>query len=480
MIFKKKYIALAAAFSLAAASVTAQPDADYETVVSPDDESTANDGKKHYFTALTGAAVTSTGIFLWNKYMIGAGWTQVTADYVAHFYEHEQSWDKDWFWTNFVLHPYQGALSYMAGRSANLNRIESFGLATLTDFAWEYFCETNAPSKNDLVYSSVGAFPVGEMMYRLSLEADQIHYHMGYTLNPERIWSEFWTKQKPRGTTGNIYELALSFDLGTSYARTSFGYDLGNQYEVFPVFASPKIAIVYNDPYGHDSNEPYSQFNLDISFALGAGSGRAMKEMDESFFHDIRVMSDGMLFARAPAIGETASTLGLVFEYDFIWNNLIQLSSLAPGLAFKQRIPFEKSDMEWQLHGAWLALGTTQYDYLYRGATETPNSLFREYSYTTGAQLVARWKWKSLAGQALAFDLHGYAMYDFADQEQDFADTGWELLGLLTASYELPLSRRVRMGVKDELYVKKTLYSEVEDIFLVANTVSAFAKLQLK
>lgn len=439
-----------------------------------------NDGKKHYLTALSGAFVTCGGIFLWNKYMIGSGWTKVTWDYATHFYEHAQSWDKDWYWTNFVLHPYQGSLSYMVGRNANLNVLESFALATLTDFTWEYFCETNAPSKNDLVYSSLGAFPVGEMLYRLSLEADQLSSLLGYAINPERIWSEAWTKQKPRGTIGNIHELALSFDIGTNTTRTAFGYDLGTQYETFPVFASPKIAISYNDPYGHDSNQPYQQFNLDIAFAFGVPSGEGYSSIDQKIYHDVRIISDGMIFSRAPTFGETISTFGIVMEYDFIWNNVTQLSSLAPGLAFKQRIPLKKSDIEWQLHGAWIALGTTEFDYFYRGQMADTSDGYREYSYTTGAELVGRLRWKTLAGQSLSFDLHGYAMYDFYDQKQDALDTGWELIGLFGASYELPLSRVVHLGVQDQVYVKKTLYNEMDDLFLVSNSVSAFAKFQLK
>ena len=439
-----------------------------------------NDGKKHYLVAFTGAFVTDALIFSWNRLVLGAGWTRVTPEHAAHFYEHEPEWDTDWYWTNFVLHPYQGALSYMVGRSANLNRIESFALATLFDFGWEYFCETTSPSKNDMVYSSLGAFPVGEMLYRLSLEAEQLHALFGYVVNPERLWSEFWTRQKPRGTVGNIHELALSFAVGTTYARTTFGYDIATQNELFPVFASPKIAIVYNDPYGHDSNNPYSQFNMDIRFAFGAPSGEGITSLYEKLFFDISIMSDGMLLARAPELGDTAVTLGPVLEYDFIWNNVVQLSSLAPGFAFKQRIPLANSDIEYQLHAAWLALGTTQFDYLYRGVVAAPDYLFREYSYTTGAELVARFRWRTLAGQALTFDLHGYAMYDFADQEQDCADTGWELIALATAGYELPLSRVVRLGIEDQLYAKRTLYRRLEDVTLLTNSARVFVKWQLK
>ncbi len=469
----------------AAASSPADSESDitFDAAVVPQEPSASeNDGRKHYLAALTGAAFIYGGLFTYNRYVLGSGWTKVNWEYASHFYEHEQKWDTDWYWTNFVLHPYQGSLAYMAGRSANLNRLESFALATVCDFSWEYFCETNAPSKNDLVYSSIGAFAVGEMLHRLSLEADQIHWLLGYAINPERLWTEAWTRQKLSGTTGNIYELSLSTAVGTCFARSAFGYGYGTQYETFPAFLSEKISVVYNDPYGHDSNDPYSQFNLDIAGSIGVASGDGYSSIDRCLFHDVRIISDGMLFARAPQLGsgDTQTTVGMVFEYDFIWSNLVQLSSLAPGVAFKQRIELDASDIEWQLHGAWVALGTTEFDYFYRGLMSDISSDYREYSYTTGAELVSRFRWKTLAGQALSLDFHGYAMYDFYGQKQDALDTGWEFVGLLTAGYELPVSKLVRLGLQNELYVKKTLFNEMENVCVLADTVSTFVKFQLK
>lgn len=437
-----------------------------------------NDGKKHYLVALSGSAITLGGIFLWNRFLIGSGWTKVNWDYMFHFYEHEMKWDTDWYWTNFVLHPYQGGLSYLAGRSANLNRIESFALATLADFVWEYFCETNAPSKNDLVYSSIGAFPMGEMLYRLSLEAGEIHRLLGYALNPERMWPELLLRQRPRGTVGNIFEFDIALNVGTAFMHSLFGDASRN--ELFPAFGTPKLSIVYNDPYGHDSNNPYSQFNLDVSFGLGVGSGYGTTAVHEKLFHDVRVMSDGMLFARARQGERTDTTLGMVFEYDFIWNNMWLLSTLAPGFAVKQRIRQEKSDIEWQAHVAANVLGTTDWGGAYRSQVSYDEGLDREYSYTIGAETVLRWKWRHTTGHTIAVDFHGYVMYDFADQKQLCADTGWECIGLGTISYELPLSAKVRLGVQDEVYVKKTWYTDLDGSFQVANSASVYAKLRLK
>ena len=437
-----------------------------------------NDGKKHYLVALSGAALWVGTVLFWDYYLIGASWAKVDWDWISHFYEHKLEWDYDWYWTNFVLHPAQGAMSYMAGRSANLNRIESFALATLADFTWEYFCEKTLPSKNDLIYSSIGAFPVGEMLYRLSLEAGEIHRALGYLVNPERMWSELLLRQRPRGTVGNIYEMSVGMNMGMAYMHSSFGSATVG--ETFPMIASPWLSIVYNDPYGHDSNNPYNQFNLDIIVGLGVGSGRGMTEINENLFHDVRIMSDGMLISRARQDDTTDTTFGLVLEYDFIWNNMWQLSSLASGLAVKQRVRQEKSDMEWQVHLTGIMLGTTDWARMYRNFYYDEDMMLREYSYTVGAETVLRWKWRHTSGHTLAVDVHGYFMYDFAGQKQSFTDTGWECIALGTVSYELPLSLRVRLGVRDEIYIKKTFYPNIDNVFQIANFPSVYAKLQLK
>ncbi len=444
-----------------------------------------NDGKKHYLSALAGTVIFAGGLFTYNKFILRSGWTKVTVDYARHFYEHEQKWDHDWYWTNFVLHPYQGAMAYMSGRSNNLNKIESFGLALLEDFTWEYFCETNAPSKNDLVYSSIGAFPVGEMLYRLSLEAGEINSLLGYLVNPERMVSELFTKQRPRGTVGNIYDFSLAVNAGAAWS--TFGLELkttaDNQNEVFPVIGTVTLDVVYNDPFGHDSNDPYSQFHLMATGGAGKGSGDGFDSTDEKIFHDVEIISDGMLFARSPDFGENRdTTVGLVMEYDFIWNNLVQLSSLAPGFAFKQRSRHDSFDIEWESHLAGIVLGTTEYGTMYRGNLSDKVEGNREYDYTIGGEAVLRWKIKSLKGASLGLDIHGYAMYEFEDQVQEFTDTGWDLIGLGTLNAEVPLSKVVRMGVKNVTYFKKAFYQGRDgfDTYQLSDYASVYAKFQLK
>lgn len=456
-----------------------------------DDE---NDGKKHWISAFGGMLIFNVGLATYNRYVIGSGWAQTGPDEWDHFWERKLAWDDDWYWTNFVLHPYQGSLYYMSARGSNLNVFESMLVTTVGSAFWEYLCETNAPSKNDMVYTTVGAFAVGEMMYRLSLAADSKSRVAGFVLNPMRLWTEFATKQKPKNPHGTIHELTFKVNVGSSQSYTNIlgtdeKVDMTNfdRNEFYPVYGGFEVYAVYNDPYTNDSNTPYNQFELKVAAAAGKGSGTGSDcnypDIDKNMMYNIEIESNGMLWSRSPVFAENVDTsLGFVMEYDFDWHSFYLISSLAPGLAIKQRINFDKSRFEWQLHGAWVALGTADNYYLRRSLLTTwpTDNTIRFYSYTTGAESVLKLKYATDKGSNIAFDFHGYAMYDFYNQLKHGADVGWEFIGKGTLSAEIALSKSVLLGASDRVFAKRTLYRHYPDVFEILNSASIYAKWKFR
>lgn len=456
-----------------------------------------NDGEKHWLVAAGGLLFWNVGLMTYNRFVIRAGWAQVGPDEWNRFWTRELAWDNDWYWTNFVLHPYQGTIYYNIARGANLGRPESFGLTVLGSAMWEYLCETNAPSINDMVYTTVGAFSLGEMLYRLSLEADEIHWLLGLAANPTRIWTQLWTRQRPLGTSGHIRGLSLRLALGNTAAATHLRKYRGDwpKSEVYPVFISPEASVVYGDPYGHDSNDPYSQFELEFGGALGVGSGHGADcqypTFDENFFYRIRLITSGMLISRAPERwnrGDVATTVGAAMEYDFDWNSYYMLSSLAPGGAVKQRRPAFGGTLEWQAHLAAILLGTSDFYYYHRDFdptfVEMRDSPSRPYNYNIGAQTKLSARWTAEGGSSLGASLRGYAMYDFGHQLQKFKDgsdatrTGWDFVAVATLQAEYALTRKVLVGVSDELYAKYGVYAPLSPVMQLVNTASAYCRLK--
>lgn len=456
-----------------------------------------NDEKKHPFVALGEVFFWNATLLSYNRFVCNAPWAKVGYDEWHKFWEREMKWDRDWYWTNFVLHPYQGSLYYMASRGSNLNPLESFGLTVFGSAMWEFFCEKNAPSINDMVYTTIGAFSVGEMLYRLSLEADEISQILGLVVNPTRLWTQLWTRQKPLGTTGNIHELSLRFSVGNSVGHTNIINYKGDYdgTEVYPVFFSPELYIEYKDPYGHDSNTPYSQFEFLFGGGIGKGSGKGsvcnFEELDKKLYYDIRVLTNGMMFSRALDLGENKETsIGMVMEYDFDWHSYYLLSSLAPGFAIKQRINFDSSKIEWQAHLAGIVLGTSDFYYYRRELSgyesENRDGTSAPYNYNIGAETKLSIKYKTDKGSSIGFNFRGYAMYDFYNQLQWLSNgehgtqVGWDFVGVGNLSAELAVSKLVRLGISDEVYSKYATYKHIDSVFQIVNTASVYAKLQLK
>ncbi|MCR5288509.1 MAG: DUF3943 domain-containing protein [Treponema sp.] len=443
-----------------------------------------NDGEKHYLLAFGGVAIISGTIYSWNRYVTKSDWSKVTLDYMAHFYEHEASFDIDWYWTNFVLHPYQGGLYYMIGRGSNLNKIESFALSAIGSTAWEYFAETNSPSINDMIYTPIGGFVVGEMLYRLSLEADSVSSLLGKALNPTRLYTEpFAGRQTKPDSKSNIHDVSFKFAVGTQKHYTSFSGTNApeNESELFPVFAYPEINIVYNDPYGWDTNDPCSQFELIFHAGAGANSDRAQGD-NKNIMYDVSLFANYILLSRAPETlnsDKKDTTIGFIFDYDFIWQNSIELSAIAPGFGYYQRLHRYNSDkIEWQFHQDWVILGSS--DYYYYLHNYVPQYTHGDYSYNTGSKTKFLWRYITKNGSIFHTDISLFALWDFPYQVQDGGSAGWDIIGIANVNYELSVSELINVGIGNSLYMKKGLYEDAPDLLQTAYTGTVYARLKTK
>ena len=50
---------------------------------------------------------------------------------------------------------------------------------------------------------------------------------------------------------------------------------------------APEFTVIYNDPYGHDSNSPFSQFELTMGGSFGKGSGVGVNSTEQNILYSI-------------------------------------------------------------------------------------------------------------------------------------------------------------------------------------------------
>jgi hypothetical protein len=437
--------------------------------------------KKNYLVALAGMVSVNLVIGGWNRFVSRSGWAQVYWDDIKEPWNRTIKFDRDWYWTNFVLHPYQGGLYYLAGRNANLNCFESLLLSTAGSFMWEYFFETNSPSTNDLVYTSIGGFVTGEMIYRLGLEAASVWKPLSYLANPVRLLTDPLSGHAPQGPTGLLQKFSLRAGFGTAAANAFPADSDDDRGEFFPAYATAGFAAVYGDPYGHDSNTPYSQFELEMNFSVGIGSGEGADSTEQKIMYDIDLFSDGMLWSRNPDWGESKDTsVGFVMEYDFMWHSFMEFSSLGPGVAVKQRIRRENGDVMWQTHLAGIIMGTADTYYLRRGIIPEPDYVSCDYGYTTGFEAVQKYAFEHKSGLIFSAATRAYAMWKYPAQVQDCDDTGWEIFAYTQFRLELPVSGKVALGLEDDFYLKWSLFDNFDDLFSILDDVKFYVRWNLK
>ena len=416
----------------------------------------------------------------WNRFVSQSSWAKVDFDDVIHFYESEWSWDEDWYWTNFVLHPYQGALTYMGVRSANFTPYESILWSTASSLIWEYFFETNSPSINDLVYTSIGAFPLGEMLFRLSYNMQNVWSPLRFVANPMRLFTDPAMRGKTNIPKGNVTELSLRSGIGTEIGKTWAASEYESITELYPAFVSVFMDVVYGDPYENDSNIPYSQFELSFGGILGMPSGYGYKDLEEQLMYEISILSNGMIFARSLETGDNIrTTIGMVFDYDFIWQSFQEVSALSPGFAIKQQILFPSSTLSWQLHLDALLLGTTDFYYYRRGQFDDVLS-YRSYSYTVGAETVGNIKWESKNGHILFFDSHTYVMYDLENQISGEMSSGLELFTICQLNYEYNIFRNISLGLGNSIYLKYAAYKDLPSLFASMYKGQVYTRIKIK
>lgn len=97
---------------------------------------------------------------------VGMEFSNISADTMRQNIEGPWVWDNDNFWVNQIGHPYQGALPFMAARSAGLPFWAAAPYTVASSVAWELLMEAEPPSINDLITTSVGGIVFGEVLQR--------------------------------------------------------------------------------------------------------------------------------------------------------------------------------------------------------------------------------------------------------------------------------------------------------------------------
>jgi hypothetical protein len=222
------------------------------------------------FSLTVGESILSnTLLYLADRYIAKEAWTLISAASIWENLTGPWEWDRDEYFTNQFGHPYQGSTYHAAARSNGFTFYQGMLFDIFGSVQWELFCETNKPSLNDLISTTLGGAVLGEMFHRLYLE---IHNPLATVISPMDAFNGMITRRRPQYTR-NIYSLCLAFATGYMYAeQTSEQKKNGALYNLNTRhMASKDLArtIVYGNPFIQQSRQPYEHFELFLYINFG-------------------------------------------------------------------------------------------------------------------------------------------------------------------------------------------------------------------
>jgi hypothetical protein len=184
-------------------------------------------------------------------------------------------WDNDQFSTNLLGHPYHGGLYFNTARSNGMNFGQSVPYSVAGSLMWEYFMETEPPSINDFISTSIGGTVLGEITFRLSdLLIDNRTTGLNrfgrellialvspmHELN-RVISGEAW---KIRNTGGEFSDdIPVNFYVATGYRALAEDSEIKNRLDN-GMYIDARLN--YGNLFSDDNEKPFDAFTLRTSF----------------------------------------------------------------------------------------------------------------------------------------------------------------------------------------------------------------------
>ena len=286
--------------------------------------------------------------------------------------------DNDKFTTNQIGHAVAGGLYFNAARTNGFSFWESAPFVLAGSAFWEFFGETQGPSFNDLVNTTLGGMTLGEASYRLSQAllddrarggARVAREALAGLVNPTQLLTRLFT--------GQAWAVGAGRGADVEPSRLVTELDAGGRHFVSSDATNPDQALFsanirYGDPFERAVSRPFDYFDLGVDLSA------------PSFALLTRVEIRGLLGGWDLDPGATAGrhVVGVFIDFDYTTNDARVFSSQTFRFGLLSMRPLGKGvELRAEALGAVAPLAAVQNDH-----PEASSGLVgRTYDYGPGA-----------------------------------------------------------------------------------------------
>ncbi len=419
--------------------------------------------KKHYVVPAFEVIALNFGVWSVSRYMNPMPWARISFNSINENLKHMWVWDADHFETNQFMHPYHGNTYFNFARSSGLNFWQSAPYSMGGSLMWELFMETNYPSRNDLISTTLGGIALGEMTYRLSSKIiderttgfERVMREIGaFIIAPTRGINRFFKGDMSAIRSKSIYEIEnvkslVSISAGIHYKAGKL-YDADGNVSV-------RYDLYYGNPYTSKDRKPYDFFNVKAVFNFG----------NQPLINQVNVY--GFILGKNLKYRDDQKILIGMFQHFDYYDNTdykIGAQSLGGGIIYKfPTLP--EVDFESSIHLAGIVLGGgTNIKEAFK--YESDGTAYRDYNFGMGFTS----KFESI----MNVSKKGYlfiGLYDFQIYTIDGAD-GHDNLLIFNPRLAIAVSPRSNVGVDFNIYHRRSNYVSYKDFKTTVSEIKIF------
>lgn len=410
--------------------------------------------KKNFLIPVGEIIVLNFGVWSMSRYISPQPWAKISINSVKDNFKYMWVWDSDNFATNQFLHPYHGNTYFNFARSSGLNFWQSAPYSLGGSLMWELFMETNYPSKNDLISTTLGGIALGEMTYRLSSKliderktgSERVWREIGaFLLAPTRGINRFLRGEMSRVKPKSSYEIEDVYS--TISIGPSFYYKMGQLYQGNGNL-SLRLDLYYGNPYIQKSRKPYDFFNVKTIFSVGT----------QPLINQVNVY--GLIFGKNYRYkADQKILIGMFQHFDYYNNTNYRIGAQSIGAGIIYRIPtINLVDFETSIHLAGIVLGggsNIEEAFKY----EADGTAFRDYNFGMG--------FSNKVETILTIKNRGYlflGLYNYMIYTIDGAD-GRDNLIIFTPRIAFALNEKTNLGFEYNYYRRGSYYVKYNNFF---------------
>lgn len=421
-------------------------------------------GVKNWLFAGAGVLTSNVTLALFNRFVRRVDYAEVDGESIYDNLSHPWVWDQDTFVVNQLGHPYQGSFYFCAGRANGLSFYPSLACNVLGSVTWEYFCETDRQSINDLICTTFGGAAFGEILHRLYLEAREVRFPLAFVLSPmDAVYGAITKTTQPRSSGDGITDLETFLLFGPVFEREHLENESADRTAVFPVNFSGGCNLSYGNPFTCRKTVPYSFFTFDIG---GGGT--------KDYFA-VSIRTEGLLYRFLTGYADSARCmLGVTLLTDTSWKKNTAFTANGLGLLFQSKAEYENGftvDVSADMHGIFF--GGNDYYKLYSGEIQLPDDNIERRLYDYGAGFYTRCKCcaaQKLFGR-LGIELLFSGLFSFESAVPEYGSDGFALIMDGELSYDHVIARNFSLGVNGDVYVKYGRYYSSDDVLQIIPAV---------